>query len=556
MPKVEVSRKDLLGLAGLDAGLSDSDLEERLAYLKAELDAAEGDVLKIELNDTNRPDLWCVEGIARGLRCLDRGGETHLSGMPEPGVEVHVDGGLAGIRPFIAAFTASGWAPGAEGLEALIATQEKLAASFGRQRKTAATGFYRLEGISFPVAYRASDPGTEFVPLGYETGMTMSGILADTETGRKYAHLLDGFDRYPLLADSAGEVLSFPPVLNSRSTGCLGEGDSEIFCEVTGTDWNTVQLTATILACNLEDRGAAISPVRVVYPPEIRAGGGVTVTPVVYADAMEVWKSEIGRVLGRYPGDQAVRRSLDLMDYAGCRVDEGTVKGVMPPYRHDGIHGRDMIEDIAIGSGLDGMEPLLPEEFTVGRPAAVEELGDQVRLILTGAGCEEIMRPVLGSMERITGRSATPDVPVAIGNPMTAEYEVVRNTLLPGLLEVEGSSAHAVYPHRLFEVGEVLLRDEAGTCRTEVLLSVLVCSNDADFGDAHSVLGALCHSRELDLGLAPVDDPRFIPGRAAEVRIGGGACGILGEVHPSVLESWGIGRPAAGFEIRLDSLRG
>jgi len=315
-------------------------------------------------------------------------------------------------------------------------------------------------------------------------------------------------------------------------------------------------LTATILACNLEDRGASIEPVRIEYPWEVPGNTVVVVTPVIYADAMSVLKSEIERILGRYPGDEAVKCSLDLMDYTSCILEEDAVKGVMPPYRHDGIHGRDMVEDIAIGMGLNNIEPLLPKEFTVGRAAGIEELSDQIRLILVGTGCEEIMRPVLSSRERIVGKSSTPVNPVVISNPMTAEYEVVRNTLLPGLLEVESSSAHAAYPHRIFEVGEVLARSDDGVCRTDMLLALLVSSNDADFGVAHSVLGALCHARGLVLELTPTEDPRFIPGRAARVIVEGSPCGVIGEFHPSILDAWGIGRPVSGFETSLGALKG
>ena len=96
-------------------------------------------------------------------------------------------------------------------------------------------GLYRLGGISFPVSYRAVDPATSFVPLGYQSEMTLTAVLEETETGAKYAPLLREFGQYPFLVDSGGEVLSFPPVLNSQGTGCLTAGDSEIFCEVTGS---------------------------------------------------------------------------------------------------------------------------------------------------------------------------------------------------------------------------------------------------------------------------------------------------------------------------------
>ena len=553
MPKIEVSRQDLFTLACIeDPG--DEELADILSLVKGEIDASEGDKLKIELNDTNRPDLWCVEGIARALRCSNSGAEKHLAELPEPDMEIFVDPELAEIRPFVAAFTACGWAPDERELDALIDVQEKLAASFGRNRKTAGAGFYLLDEIEFPIKYRAVSKETSFVPLGEENEMTLSEILDVTETGRTYAHLLEGADLMPLLEDSNGNILSFPPVLNSSTTGRVSAGDSRLFCEVTGTDWDTVQLSATILACNLQDRGAEILPIKVNYTEPYRRK--TAVSPVIFSDRMTASMDSINSILGTNIDPETAQEALQRMDYASVKLDETGITGVLPPYRRDGIHAVDMIEDIAISMGLSSFDPLLPEQFTLGKCAPIEDLADAVRLLLVGTGCEEILRPVLTSREKVTELTRTPNSPVSIANPMTAEYGVVRNTLLPGLLEVESTSAHAAYPHRIFETGEVLTAFEERYCRTEVLLTCLVCGNEADFGDIHSIIGSICHARNLELSLQNTGDDRFIPGRCAAVIIDGSVSGVIGELHPAVLDGWGISRPASAFEITLSALKG
>ncbi|MBD3277879.1 MAG: phenylalanine--tRNA ligase subunit beta, partial [Candidatus Aegiribacteria sp.] len=552
MPKIEVGRRDLFSLAGTGE-MSNDELEDVLSVVKGELDDSFEDRLKIELNDTNRPDLWCVEGVARALRCYRQGPEEHLADLPEPGGRVIVDEGLKNIRPFVAAFTACGWAPGEDDLEALIEVQEKLASSFGKDRKDAGAGFYRLDDIVFPVRYRAAHRSTSFVPLGEEREMTLAETLELTETGRKYAHILEGCERMPVLQDEDDKVLSFPPILNSQTTGRVQAGDSRLFCEVTGTRWETVQLMATILACNLEDRGAEITPLHVVYSGEdsFRTGD----CPVRFDDTLTASLDEIERITGAPLTAGQVSEALSKMDYDSVEIEGSSVRGVLPPYRRDGIHSVDMVEDIIISMGLSSFEPLLPERFTIGRSSETQELADSLRLLMTGAGCEEIVRPVLTSREKVMDLTASREEPVALANPMTAEYGVVRNTLLPGLLEVESTSAHAAYPHRVFEAGEVL-GSEDGVCSTGILLACLVCGNEADLGDVHSVLGALCHARGAALELKPSSDSRFVPGRSAEVIIGGTPSGVIGEIHPAVLERWGITRPAAAFEVDLVSLKG
>jgi len=551
MPKIEVSRSDLFALAGIeDPG--DEKLARLLTVAKGELDDSDGDRLKIELNDTNRPDLWCVEGVARALKCHASGSRAHLSNLPPAEDEIRVDPGLRGIRPYVAAFKATGWTLSEDDVEALVAMQEKLAASFGRDRSTAASGFYRLDEITFPEDYIAADPSTEYVPLGCEEKMPLSRVLTETETGRAYAHLLKDAEAYPVLRDDEGRVLSFPPVLNSQDTGRVQAGDSNLFCEVTGTDWETVQLTATILAVNLEDRGAGITPLRVVYSGE--ESDRTEECPAVHRDTMTATLDRIGEVLGTELDPKTVRNALDRMDYASVTVEGESVTGVLPPYRRDGIHPVDMIEDIAVSRGLSAFEPLLPGSFTMGRSADVEDLSDAVRGLMAGAGCEEILRPVLTSMKKVRDMTGTPEQPVAIANPMTAEYGVVRSSLLPGLLEVESTSGHAAYPHRTFEVGEVLVLRE-GLCHTRIMLACLVCGNQADFGAVHSIAGHLCHSRGIELELLETEDPRFVPGRCASLLLKGRPAGVIGEVHPEVLENWGITSPAAAMELDLPALK-
>ncbi len=554
MPKIEVSRQDLFILSRMkDPG--DAELANLLTLVKGEIDYSLEDELKIELNDTNRPDLWCIEGVARALRCSENGPENHLSSMSANHLSITVNPDMQTIRPYVAGFRATGWKLDQEGLNSLIAVQEKLSESFGKKRSRAAIGFHRAGEIAFPVCYVSAEIGELMEPLGYEEQISLSHILTDTEKGREYAHLLEGFKKYPVLTDTNGVIFSFPPILNSNTTGKVCEGDDDLFCDVTGTDWETVQLTATMLACNLEDHGAIITPVDVLYSYDIPSPDRKVTTPVLFADCMSVTKDEVKKVLGIDISLETAREALLRMDYASVEIEGDTLTGILPVYRRDGIHAVDMIEDIAISRGLESFEPLLPAQFTIGHSAPVEELVDAVRTVLIGTGCEEILRPALTSWRKIREITRTPFDPVMIANPMTEEYGVVRNTLLPGLLDVESTSAHASYPHRIFESGEILISGDDGVCRTEISLACLVCGNKADFGDIHSILGSICYSRDLDLSLRSVEDERFISGRCATVIINDRASGVIGEFHPAVLTEWGIARPASGFEININSLK-
>ena len=144
---------------------------------------------------------------------------------------------------------------------------------------------------------------------------------------------------------------------------------------------------------------------------------------------------------------------------------------------------------------------------------------------------------------------------VFIANPMSENYEVVRPSILPSLLESESVSGHAVYPHRIFELGKVCYKDEndnSGTV-TRNNLGFLAADNQMTFNDASSYVNTLLYFLRIDYRLESVeDDGRFIPGRAAKVVADGKVIGVYGEVHPQVLESWGCSMPAVMAEFDLD----
>ena len=212
-----------------------------------------------------------------------------------------------------------------------------------------------------------------------------------------------------------------------------------------------------------------------------------------------------------------------------------------------------------IGRGMESFQPVMPRDFTVGRVSAATELGRRVRESMVGLGYQEMIYGYLGSRKDIVERMGTDGADaVEISNAMTESYDTVRNSIIPSLLSTEAASAHAAYPHRVFEIGKVVRRDAAENygSRTDNSLAFLAADREAGFNEVDSHVLALFYYLAVEPQLVPVEDPRFIPGRAAQIKVGGRAVGIMGEVHPRVLENWGIQMPCAAAEISLDLLGG
>jgi phenylalanyl-tRNA synthetase beta chain len=569
MPTISIYKGDLESLLAVDGRakrpVTIQQLEEWLTLVKGELKEhiAETGELRVELQDSNRPDLWCCEGIARQIRI-----KQQRKVRPYPFFSAKskktlrrltVAPGLERVRPYVAACTSTGYRVTEEGLAQLIQTQEKLSDIFGHKRKTVSIGLYRLARIQFPVTYELVKPdAAKFTPLGMETTMTLSEILMVHPKGLEYGHILAGHDQVPILRDATRQPLSFPPIINSREIGEVQIGDDALFVEVTGTDLLMVVLTLNIFAANLADRGAIIEPIDVRYPTKTPFGKQV-VTPRDLDITRTIPIQTIEQALGQTIGAQAVKRALEVYGYV-VTPSKGTVKAKLPPYRQDLMHPMDVVEDVAISRGYEDFSPVMPAQFTVGALSKIEHTSDRARELMVGLGFQEIISNILGSPEHYRDAMRLNDTRwgemVEVENVMSLSFSCLRQWMLPSLLRVEAASSRAFYPHRLFEAGDVAIPDrshELGS-RTETVVGAAIAHAAAHFSEIHSCLDVLFYHLGKDYTLEPVQHPSFLEGRAGQIVVSGKPLGIVGEIHPEVLERWQIAVPVAAFDVNLSQL--
>ena len=560
MPKIETTGRLFFSLLGKT--LRDSELEALLPVAKAELDGYEGDVLKIELNDTNRPDLWSAAGIVRLLKSYEKEEvvlydffSTADETFDSEGRSLIVDASVKEVRPFSIGFAARGHKVSEDDLEALIQSQEKLCSNFGRKRKTIAMGIYRSDLIKYPVHYRGADPDTtSFVPLGMEQELTLRQICTEHPKGKEYGPIVSDHKLFPFLHDDNNDVLSFPPVINSDRIGAVEVGDENLFLELSGMDLKDLLLAASIMACDMSDMGFEILPVKVILGEETEFGSEITV-PYYFQEPVSCSMAQIHKTLGMKLSSTEVVKALNRMGmHAIC--DNDVVYATVAEYRNDFLHPVDLIEDVMIGHGLNKFEPEMPQDFTVGRLSPAEEMGRKVKDLMVGLGFQEMMYNYLGSKrEYVDNMNFPQEKCIFISNPMSENYEVVRPSIIPSLLESESVSAHAPFPHKIFEVGKVAFRDErdnSGTT-TRNTLGFLASDSVMGYNDVSSLVNTLLYFLGKEFSLATLEgDARFIEGRCARIMIGQIEVGVFGEIHPQVLENWGSIMPTIACEIDLD----
>jgi phenylalanyl-tRNA synthetase beta chain len=579
MPKIEVHEESFYALAG-KRWTSKEELEEALVCAKAELDGGfdtediplEERVLKIELNDTNRPDLWGTAGCARQLYSYTGRKRREYPFFSSPGAmkgakhKVLVEKSVIKVRPFLVGFIASGKSITDPQLRDIIQTQEKLAWNFGRKRRTISMGIYRSASVKWPILYRGVDPAAvSFVPLQWEESLTLWEILKQHPKGKEYAFILEHEPVHPLLLDSAGGILSYPPIINSADLGAVQVGDTDLFVELTGTDQAAVTLAASIVACDLADNGFIIEPVEVEYEYDTPFGR-TCVTPYYFQEPVFCSLKLVEKFLGEKLGADECVVALNKM---GVRAEKAvdaergaTTKGegvrAWPPeYRNDFLHAVDVAEDVMIGRSLASFKPERPSDFTVGRLTAVTTFSRGIKEIMVGMGYQEMIYNYLGSgkdfVEKMRGDGKRI---IRISNPMTENYEYIRDGILASLLTSESVSGHSVYPHRIFEAGKIAFHDSADNYGsvTRQYLGFLHADRDANFNTAAAQIQTLFYYIAREYEVNESTDPRFIPGRAALITYKGKPIGVFGEIHQEVLENWGITMPCTAGELDIEAL--
>src|SRR3972149_7077337 len=272
MPTIDIDYAELERLLSLKLDGNTAKLDELLSLVKGEVklyDKTEG-IVSIEMKDTNRPDLWSVEGLARALRGFQgyaKGSKKYTVGKPV--VDVHVDSRLEKIRPFIGCAVIKNVSLTDTIIRGLMHLQDKLDQTYGRSRQKTSIGIYDFNLINQPLSYTVAKPEEiSFVPLGFSERMNLKEILERHPKGIEYGHIVKRHNVFPILLDSEKKVLSFPPIINSNDLGHVSEETRHVFVEVTGTMHETVLNTVKLVTLALIDRGGEAYAATVNYAPE------------------------------------------------------------------------------------------------------------------------------------------------------------------------------------------------------------------------------------------------------------------------------------------------
>lgn len=561
MPTIQINYADLQGLLGVELPRDVKKLDDLLSYVKGEVKLFEGDEIHIELQDTNRPDLWCVEGLARtlqGFLNIEKGLKDYKV-KDISGVKVRVDSLLKGIRPYIACAVVKNVQINDATIRQIMHLQDKMDQTYGRQRRRTSIGLYNFDLVVPPLHYGVAKPKEiSFVPLGFEEKMTLEEILQVHPKGIEYGSIVRQYPTWPIFIDSENEVLSFPPIINSNDLGRITEDTKNILIEVTGTVYETVLNTLTIVTLSLADRGGSIYSTEIHYPHEWSNVGTSVSTPQLKTDTLNIDVNYIERILGIKLSLQEIKNLLEKARFGIVDIKDNKITVEIPCYRMDVMHPIDILEDIAIAYNYNKIPPKWPQLMTIGGIAPEERIRDIVREIMIGLGFQEVLSFTMTNQDNLFVKmNVTPERVVEIVNPKIMSFTCMRNWLLPSLMDFISHNVHVEYPQRIFEVGYCVTFDEDKENKTRDIekLACVITHSNANFSEAKSILDAVLLNFGIRYELKEIKHGSFIDGRVGGITVNNEGMGFIGEVHPKVLENWKLENPVAAFEISLDKIR-
>ena len=435
-----------------------------------------------------------------------------------------------------------------------ISLQEKLDQTYGRKRKRASIGFYQADMVTSPLRYTVGKPdNVSFTPLGSETESTLREIVANHPKGLEYGRIVTTFNEWPLLIDGDEKVLSLPPIINSNDLGRITLDTRNILVEVTGTNAETVHNTLKIVVSALAERGGSIHSCQENYP---YGNPRRIVSPDLNPTDTRLSLSSINKLLGTTLSLKEASRLAEKAGYHVPRKAGDTLHLQIPCYRTDIMHTVDIIEDLAIASDLNKLEPEWPKIWTIGELSKQTVDSEVLGEIMIGLGFQEVLTYILTDPEIVSGKMQMGnDDLVAISNPKMTTHTAMRNWILPSLLEFLSHNTHVDYPQKIFEIGSTINLaeedDPSQPVKEHQKVAAAIVHATAGFTEIRSSLDALIKCVGHDFEVKSTDHPSFLSGRCGMVVSDGRKIGFIGELSPKVIQAFGLKLPTAAFELDM-----
>uniref|UniRef100_A0A8C5HPJ3 Elongation factor 1-beta n=1 Tax=Gouania willdenowi TaxID=441366 RepID=A0A8C5HPJ3_GOUWI len=516
---------------------------------------------------------WNIDGWGGVLRTHSRMLEapryvrvSPVSGQPQ---KLIITKETAAVRPYAVAAVLRDITFTQERYDSFIELQEKLHQNICRKRSIVAIGTHDLDTTSGPFTYTAKPPSEIcFQPLNQTKEFTATELMSLYRTDshlKHYLHIIEDKPVYPVIYDSNGIVLSMPPIINGDHTK-ISLKTKNVFIECTATDLTKAKVVLDTLVTMFSQycsQPFTVEEAEVVYPD-----GKTCLYPELPYRKEKLSGEFVNRKIGINESTETVAQLLTRMCLLSKLTGVGDqIEVEIPPTRSDIIHACDIVEDAAIAYGFNNITRTTPRSYTVATQFPLNKLTELLRQDVAAAGFTEVLTFALCSKEDVgdkLGKKISETGAAHISNPKTAEFQVARTTLLPGLLKTIAANKKMPLPLKLFEISDVVLKDKSKDvgARNSRRFCAVYYNKSPGFEVIH---GLMDRTMQL-LGVKPLrgegyhiqaaEDSIFFPGRCAEIFVDGKSVGRLGVLHPNVVTRFELTMPCSALEMDIEPFLG
>ena len=545
-------------------------------------------VLEVEITP-NRPDCLSILGVAHEVAALT--GESvseHELGYPEEGGPIE---GRVTVRiadPHLCSRYAASLVTGV-----IVGLSPRW-----MQDALVKAGMRPINNVVDVTNYVMLEYGQPLHAFDFERIRDSTIVVRAARPGEKLA-TLDGEERKlrpPMLAIAdANDAVALAGVIGGAGSE-VRDGTTAILLESANFDAINTRRTAAALRLSTDasyrfERGirAELAPraLRRATQLILQIAGGQAANGIKDEHpgkkdppVLKITARRVKQVLGVDLGMDEVRRvlvSLGFKDVPSPQGEDGSgALWVEAPYwRSDIAIEEDLVEEVARVVGYDSIPTtMLSTTIPHHEPQPLRSLKERLKDLLAASGMQEVISYPLTDQVTLANVGTLDDVgePLKIANPVSSEMQYLRTSLRGSVLGTLASNRRVSQDAaiRIFEIGRVYLpRAEAKERdlpdEREMLVgtlsgprfqtSWLAPRDESGFFDAKGVLETVLGSLGVSVVYEASRDPTLHPGKTAVLMSGERRLGILGEVHPQVLERFDLGSgPVALFEIDLEEL--
>ncbi|RIB10673.1 beta subunit of phenylalanyl-tRNA synthetase [Gigaspora rosea] len=580
MPTVNVDKNELFQALGKH--YTTEEFRELCFEFGIELEEdglSERPILKIDI-PSNRYDLLCHEGISRALLIFQEKANSPPYKLVEPAdghVQIVIKPETAQIRPHVVGAILRNIKFTERNYNNFIDLQDKLHNNICRKRTLVAIGTHDFDTIKGPFTYEALPPKEiKFTPLNQTKELDGEELMNFYSTDKhlgKFLHIICDSPVYPVIYDANRKVCSLPPIINGDLSK-ITLNTKNVFIECTATDLTKAKIvlnTVVTMFSEYCEQPFTAEPVKVIYPD-----GTERIYPDLSPRTMTVKADYINACTGLSLETSELVTLLKRMSLSAKAVnEEAKILVEVPPTRADVLHACDIMEDVAIAYGFNNIPKTLPACATVGKSLPVNKFSDLVRREIALAGWTEVLPLILCSHDENFAYLNKKDdnlTAVKLANPKTAEYQVVRTSLLPGVLKTVRENKKHTLPIKVFEVSDVVFKDNSfeRLARNERHVCAIYCNKVSGFEIIHGLLNRIMDMLDVNLVSASddkkgyfikeSDDTTYFPNRSADIFLRKGEAssnitkkiGSFGILHPQVLENFELTYPCSALEFNLE----